>query len=392
MVTEFFSSKFSASLIHKQQQPAEMREPPFTSPAPRIDAGALRQGGASSKSGRCLKHSAQYGEVAWNPSDSATCPVCDAENEIKLQSRALIYMTKRMEEMRSAKQITIEAPDKSKPLDPEFEIPRVQSAQEEEEEPSPLAHSEGDDPKESIAPPTTESKLRFVMLSADSVAQFEKQTRLLTGSANPMGLFDVARSYGLDLVRNIVESSPAGEANSKEYLLKTLIECMKASGYGTVDFRMSSAPITATISDPENTAVPKASENTDFIQGMVAGMLEYFTKKKMQTGGQTYDGEKRVLTLRFVYEEEQETKETDSPEELHSAPVEDVVELPTKTPTVSGEEFRDDFVSDPKTMEAVIDTVRAIQEVKKKIASFKAAPKPRDEADYDDIEDLLSSI
>ncbi len=230
------------------------------------------------------------------------------------------------------------------------------------------------------------------MLSADSVAQFEKQTRLLTGSANPMGLFDVARSYGLDLVRNIVESSPAGEANSKEYLLKTLIECMKASGYGTVDFRMSSAPITATISDPENTAVPKASENTDFIQGMVAGMLEYFTKKKMQTGGQTYDGEKRVLTLRFVYEEEQETKETDSPEELHSAPVEDVVELPTKTPTVSGEEFRDDFVSDPKTMEAVIDTVRAIQEVKKKIASFKAAPKPRDEADYDDIEDLLSSI
>ena len=50
--------------------------------------------------GQCKKHEKEYGVITWNGNKSPTCPLCDADNEIRLQSEALIYLTHRLEEVR----------------------------------------------------------------------------------------------------------------------------------------------------------------------------------------------------------------------------------------------------------------------------------------------------
>jgi hypothetical protein len=50
--------------------------------------------------GRCTKHNAQYGTIKWSTRQSAACPVCECEQEIQLQSKALIYVTKVLDDTR----------------------------------------------------------------------------------------------------------------------------------------------------------------------------------------------------------------------------------------------------------------------------------------------------
>jgi len=50
--------------------------------------------------GKCHRHQSHYGMVTWDPRLSPTCPVCDAENEIVLQSKAMIFLSEKLEETR----------------------------------------------------------------------------------------------------------------------------------------------------------------------------------------------------------------------------------------------------------------------------------------------------
>lgn len=349
-------------------------------------------------------------------------------------------MTKRMEEMRNVKQPSIEIPSGgssnirvdqqtglggAKETEQEVDVARRDahspSAKElGQKSKKNEANNEDDDEEEEELEKHEESSEhtspRVVMLSAQSMARFAVGQR--DGGPGRTVFLEAGRSYGLDLVRSIANTlhSTGSKSYQQGLIIQSLKECLKSSGFGTANLESnaldssSSSVMKLTLADSE------APENNGFVQGMFAGVVEFLTEKKVRPSGESYNSAKNTLTLNFVKDELKEdataTKppsnpatmakvaNEESPEPRQAEEDEDSIEVeqPEVRPKIN--EDREAFLgSDPQTREAVIDTVRAIQDIKRKIALRKEASNTAgsekirdDDEDYEEIEDLLSSI
>ena len=130
------------------------------------------------------------------------------------------------------------------------------------------------------------------VVSVDSNLTFLIQDRLNSEESN-LAIRDVGRAYAMDIAKQVREKLGVGfpesavQENVKDYL--------KASGWGSVAWESETSFERVTIVDPPIYS-GKATGNY-FVQGIAAGLIEAFKKKKFAIAEEVYNQDTRSLVI-----------------------------------------------------------------------------------------------
>jgi hypothetical protein len=119
------------------------------------------------------------------------------------------------------------------------------------------------------------------------------------GSAGEVILFEEGKQYLIESIAQLGDAIPEGRRGVH---LENILGWLRTTGWGIFEFDASNlerlGEISASIQDPPNAAVPRLIRS-NFVNGVVSGVIEVVYGKKMRLDSQSYDSANRRLHLVF---------------------------------------------------------------------------------------------
>ncbi len=165
-----------------------------------------------------------------------------------------------------------------------------------------------------LFPLTMMDSHRVVALDSDFVA--ELGNRLRRDEEGKSALYELSRSYALDVVKRIRAIS--GKKASSASIQENSVAYMRACGVGTFRLQSETAAEHVTIRDPPALSTDEASGNP-ILQGIAAGLVEGLKGKQVEVLKESYDSIARVLTITLTETPTEISQEvSSSSEESHA--------------------------------------------------------------------------
>src|SRR5579875_584200 len=143
-----------------------------------------------------------------------------------------------------------------------------------------------------LFPLTMMDSVRVVAVNSDFNSQLGERLR-----GNPQGksaLFELARSYALDLVKRI--RLTMGKKTSLSNIQENSAAYLRTIGLGTFRSQSDNGAECVIIQDPPTSKSGEASGNT-FIQGIASGLVEALKGRRMEIVRESYEVGGRMLTV-----------------------------------------------------------------------------------------------
>lgn len=146
-------------------------------------------------------------------------------------------------------------------------------------------------------PLTVFGNRRVLAIRVEGLVNIEEQLTKLMGSAASSIIYDEGRSYGLEVMRAYREALKE-EANNEERLIENVKEGSKATGWGTLEFRLTDdMGVRVALRHPPVTT--GGWRESRFLYGIFGGLIEGVYGRRLSVSQAKYDARSDVLSIIF---------------------------------------------------------------------------------------------